>query len=111
MHPLLLEINEKDFRNLPFVTTYIDDILVHSANEEQHKYHLQQVFQKLEESGLTLRGKKCHFRMTQVSYLGHLFSASGMMPDSQKVKAVLEWPIPTTSLSYRTRIILQKIQT
>ena len=73
---------KKIFRNLPFVTTYIDDILVHSANEEQHKYHLQQVFQKLEESGLTLRGKKCHFGMTQVSYLGHLFSASGIMPDS-----------------------------
>ena len=33
------------FRDLPFVTTYIDDILVHSANEEQHKEHLQQVFQ------------------------------------------------------------------
>ena len=44
----------KIFRDLPFVTTYIDDILVHSANEEQHEYHLQQVFQKLEESGLTL---------------------------------------------------------
>ena len=26
----------KIFRNLPFVITYIDDILVHSANEEQH---------------------------------------------------------------------------
>ena len=33
----------KIFRDLPFVTTYIDDILVHSANEEQHKEHLQQV--------------------------------------------------------------------
>ena len=43
--------------SLPFVITYIDDILVDTANEEQHKYHLQQVFQKLEESGLTLQGK------------------------------------------------------
>ena len=34
--------------------------------------------------------------MTQVSYLGLLFSVSGMMPDSQKVKAVQEWAISTT---------------
>ena len=46
----------KTFYNLPFVTTYIDDILVQSANEEQRKYHLQQVLHKLE-SGLTLRDK------------------------------------------------------
>ena len=39
--------------------------------------------------------------MTQVSYLGHLFSASGMMPDSQKVKAVQEWAIPTTVTAVR----------
>ena len=44
----------KTFWDLPFVTTYIDDILVHSANEKQHKEHLRQVFQKLQESGLTL---------------------------------------------------------
>ena len=61
--------------NLPFVITYMDDMLVHTANEEQHKYHLQQVFQKLEESDLTLQGKNCHFGMTQVSYLGHLFQS------------------------------------
>ena len=86
----------KIFLDITFVTIYTDNILVHSANEEQHKY---QVFQKLEESGLTLQGKKCHFGMTQVSYLGHLFSASGMMPDSQKVKAVQDWTIPTTVMA------------
>lgn len=37
-------LRNKIFRNLPFVTTYLDDILMHSANEEQHKYHLQQCF-------------------------------------------------------------------
>ena len=86
----------KIFRDLPFVTTYVDDILVHSANEEEHNVHLHQVFQRLEKSGLTLRGRKCHFGMTQVPYLGHLFSASGMMPDSHKVKVVQDWAIPTT---------------
>ena len=33
--------------------------------------------------------------MIQVSNLGHLFSASGTMPDSQIVKAVQYWAIPT----------------
>ena len=89
------------FRNLPFVTTYIDDILVHSADIEQHKDHLRQVFQKLQESGLTLRGQKCHFGMTKVTYLGHIFSGSGMMPDTQKIKAVQDWPIPTTVTAVR----------
>ena len=43
-------------RGLPFVTTYIDDVLIHSANEELHKRHLEQAFQRLREAGLTLRG-------------------------------------------------------
>ena len=37
--------------------------------------------------------------MTQVSYLGHCLSVSGMIPDSQKVKAVQDWAIPTTVMA------------
>ena len=91
----------KIFRDLPFITTYIDDILVHSASKEQHKDHLQQVFQRLQESRLTLRGRKCHFGMTQIAYLEHLFSANGMMPYTQKVKAVQNWKPPTTVTAAR----------
>ena len=65
-------------RGLPFVVNYIDDTLVHSANEDQHKHHLREVFQRLKTAGLTLRGKKCHIGMSQVTYLGHVFSGSGM---------------------------------
>ena len=69
-------------RGLPFVTTYIDDVLIHSPNEEAHKQHL------------TLRGSKCQIGVTQVSYLGHVFSAAGMASDNSKVQAVRNWPRP-----------------
>jgi len=92
---------DKVLRGLPFVTIYIDDILVHSATEQQHCQHLQEVFDRLTAAGLTLRDKKCHIGMTTVSYLGHTFSETGMAPDPQKVQAVHDWPTPTDSTAVR----------
>ena len=87
---------DKVLRGLTFATTYVDDILVHSVSEEEHKQHLREVFQRLKEAGLTLKGRKCHIGMTEVSYLGHVFSDVGMLPDPQKVQAVKNWPTPTS---------------
>ena len=74
----------KIFHGLPFVTVYVDDVLVHSATAEQHWDHLQQVFQRVREAGLTQKGKKCHIAMSAVYYLGHIFSRAGMSPDVQR---------------------------
>ena len=76
---------DKLFRDMPFVTTYIDDVLIHSATEELHQQHLRAAFQRLKEAGLTLRGKKCHIGMSEVPYVGHVFSGTGMAPDQEKV--------------------------
>lgn len=76
------------------MTKYIDDILVHSACIEEHSHHLRQVFERLQQAGLTLRGRKCRIGMKEVPYLGHIFTGNGMSPDVQKVKAVLDWPVP-----------------
>ena len=92
---------DKVLRGLSFATTYVDDILVHSTSKEEHKVHLRQVFQRLREAGLTLKGKKCHIGKTQVSYLGHVFSGTGMVPDPQKVQAVKDWPTPTSVTDVR----------
>ena len=83
-------------RGLPYATRYIDDILVHSRNEKQHKQHVQDVFQRLSIAGVTLSGRKCHISMSSVSYLGHIFSAAGMETDPQKIQAVQQWPTPTS---------------
>ena len=80
---------------LPYVTTYLDDVLIHSANNGDYEKHLQEVFHHLTQAGLTLQGKKCLIGTSQVSYLGHLFSSEGMEPDSQKIAAIKEWNTPT----------------
>ena len=81
-------------RGLPFVSTYIDDVLIHSESEELHKVHLREALKRLRQAGLTLRGVKCQIGMSQVTYLGHVFSGNGMTPDGSKIRAVTEWPKP-----------------
>ena len=44
--------------DLPCVTVSIDDILVYSANRHQHTQHLRQVFDRISEVNLSLRGSK-----------------------------------------------------
>ena len=51
---------------LPFVLTYINDILIHSPTVELNKEHLQLVSDRLQKAGLTLRGKKCQIGLPQV---------------------------------------------
>eukprot|EP00731_Ephydatia_muelleri_P033826 Em0039g12a len=50
----------------------LDDVLIHLVNEELHKSHLEQAFQRLREAGLTLRGSKCQIGMAQT--MGHSLS-------------------------------------
>ena len=92
---------DKILRGLPFASTYIDDILVFSPDPIQHKDHLRQVFNRLFQAGLTLRGTKCHIGMSHVTYLGHVFSASGMSPDPKKTQAIVKWSQPTSVTAVR----------
>ena len=88
-------------QGLSFVTIYLDDISVHSSSKKTHQEHLEIVFKRLSEAGLTLKGPKCQKEMTAVSYLGHMFSDTGVSPDPSKVQVVLDWPVPTNSTEVR----------
>ena len=71
-------------RDLPFVTTYLDDVLIHSSTIQEHKQYLKTVFERFNSAGLTLHGSKCNIGVREVKYLGHIFSEKGMEPDPQK---------------------------
>ncbi|GKA05618.1 reverse transcriptase domain-containing protein [Tanacetum coccineum] len=41
-------------------------------------------------------GKKCHFLVTEVSFLGYIVTGSGIKMDPAKVEAIISWPTPST---------------
>ena len=80
---------------------YLDDILCHSANLEQHLISLTQVFSAYQKAGLKLQPAKCFFFKTSTKYLGHIVSEKGLSPDPEYVKVVQDWPMPTTRSQVR----------
>ena len=85
-----------------FVVVYLDDILVYSRTEEEHKDHLRQVLQRLREEKLVAKKSKCSFGTAEVEYLGHTVGPDGVKMDDVKIKAIKEWPTPSTRKELRS---------
>ena len=78
---------------------YIDDILIFSTSEHEHLEHLECVFQKLLAHSYRARLMKCAFMQEEVEFLGHKLAKGGILAHPDKVKAVLQWPMPLTSIA------------
>ena len=53
-----------------FVLVFLDDILIYSANIDQHAEHLRQVLQRLREHRLFAKASKCELVKTSIEFLG-----------------------------------------
>ena len=81
-----------------FVVVFVDDILIYSQSEWEHEYHLRIVLQLLKDHQLYSKFSKCEFWHTEVRFLGHVVSASGMSVDPEKVEVVMSWERPNVNL-------------
>ena len=78
-----------------FVTVYLDDVLIFSDTLNDHLSHLRQVIGRIMEAGLKLKPAKCCFVKQEVSYLGHIITPRGILPNPKLVEAVRDFPVPT----------------
>src|SRR5882724_7049858 len=62
----------------PFLTIYLDDILIYSDNISKHKLHVQEVLHRLHANGLFAHADKCKFHVTSCEYLGYMLSPEGL---------------------------------
>ena len=83
-------------QSLQSLLLYLDDIVIFSTTFSQHLQRLDLVLSRLRHHQLKLKLSKCHFFQSQVQYLGHIVSAAGVATDPEKIRAVTEWPAPTT---------------
>eukprot|EP00253_Pinus_taeda_P033032 PITA_33032 len=77
-----------------FVLIFIDDILIYSRSKEEHEEHLRMVLQTLREHQLYAKLSKCDFYKEEIQYLGHVISKEGIVVDPEKIKTILDWPVP-----------------
>ena len=55
---------------------------------EEHNRNLHAVFTRLRDAGLRLKGDKCEFRKSSISYLGHRIDSEGIHTTQDKVNAI-----------------------
>ena len=85
-----------------FVVVFVDDILIYSQSEWEHEYHLRIVLQLLRDHQLYAKFSKCEFWLTEVRFLGHVVSASGVSIYPEKVEAVMSWERPKSVFEIRS---------
>ena len=81
-----------------FVVVFVDDIMIYSQTEWEHEYHLRILLQLLRDHQLYAKFSKCEFWLTEVRFLGHVASASGVSVDLEKVETVTSWERPNVNL-------------
>ena len=77
------------FEGVP-VEIIVHDFLVHGKDQSEVDEKMRRVLDKSEEVGLKFNPKKVKVRVPEVSYVGHLFSAEGLKPDPEKIRAINE---------------------
>lgn len=84
------------FNDLDYAACYVDDICVASSNEKEHIEHLREVFGRLRKHGLIINVDKCQLGRSSVNFLGYQLSGTGVNMQPEKVKAIVEYPLPKT---------------
>ena len=82
----------------------MDDLLVGGVNDDEHLRNLEAVFQQFQKHGLRVKLPKCVFMAPSVIYFGLRFSARGIQPTDERVKAIRDAPTPCNVTELRSFI-------
>ena len=68
-----------------FVIVFIDEILVYSKTEDDHRRHLRLLLELLRKEKLYAKLSKCEFWIREVHFLGHIVNENGIHVDPSKI--------------------------
>ncbi|KAF5472032.1 hypothetical protein F2P56_008781 [Juglans regia] len=71
-----------------FMIVFIDDILVYSRSDEEHRGHLGIILETLQKQQLYAKLSKYEFWLREVKFFGHVISSDGVTIDPVKIEVV-----------------------
>ncbi|GBG74426.1 hypothetical protein CBR_g18838 [Chara braunii] len=83
------------------VIVYMDDVLVYSKTYHGHAQHIEWTLGALRDVGFKIALEKSEFFLSEILFLGYMLTRGGLRPDSRKVTAVKDAPVPTSLMQVR----------
>lgn len=81
---------------------FIDDIVLGSVDEQQHRKDLFNVLERIENYGFKLRIDKCKFAQTSIQFCGHIVDGNGIHPDPENMQSIMAIPRPADITQLRS---------
>ena len=88
---------DKTLYNLKNTFRFLDDIIIVTGGGlENHKKHLFNCLDRLNNENLAINLDKCRFAKSKITWLGHEITEKGMKPVISKTQAIINLKPPTT---------------
>jgi len=85
-----------------FCISFLDDILIYSDSLEEHQKHVRLILDMLREHRLYVKLSKCEMFRDNVEFLGFNINRNGLAMMDDKIRAIQEWPTPTSVKQVRS---------
>ena len=68
------------------------DIIVAAADEQEHDQIMVKLLQRAREGNVKFNTAKLQYKASEAKYMGNIVSESGLKPDTENVRAIIEMP-------------------
>ena len=93
--------NEALFGDIDGVEVIFDDIIVAAQDEQEHDEIIKKLLDRAKAKNVKFNPNKLQYKVKEVKYMGNIVSESGLKPDSEKVRAILDMPLPKSKEELR----------
>jgi len=81
-----------------FCQVYLDDILIYSKTQREHRQHVKMILNRLWEVSLQMNIWKCEFNVEEIVFLKVIVFKQSLRMNSVKMKVIVNW---TTSINLK----------
>lgn len=87
--------NVENFGDIENLTIYFDDFLIAAETEEEHDIAVKKLMERAKKLNIKFNPEKVQYRLPEVEYFGHKFSALGISPLDDRILAIKSLKNPT----------------